>query len=338
MGRIECNIFVSPPDAKVRRVAVVGRGGTTIIDDVCELEEFDNAPWNTDQLSGQVVFEGLQQSAGRRAVIRDREAFPIFVDAMRSVEPSLSAAIVQVTREVDGETADRMGDAIRKVFGRVLRELDDLENPMRSTTVVDAQVGLEFGAPTGAPTAGQAHPAGDDDGESAGDDADPDVRAWQLPEPTTFPPPPPPVRKQPRDDSHGADTPDPVVAPLQPGDPLPPPTPRPVTAPKPRSTSLPSLEIDPAPGQQRSRFDADQKLVLYNDRHADYLLVKDDEVGLLDYLATLVAKEYVLYNNPRAGGDELAEEMVRMLVRVRRHLPKRAPKRPAVNGTSGAPR
>lgn len=33
-------------------------------------------------------------------------------------------------------------------------------------------------------------------------------------------------------------------------------------------------------------------------------------------------KEYVLYNNPRAGNDDFAEEMVRILVRVRRHLPK----------------
>jgi dihydrodipicolinate synthase/N-acetylneuraminate lyase len=63
--------------------------------------------------------------------------------------------------------------------------------------------------------------------------------------------------------------------------------------------------------------------VLYNDRHADFLLIKDDEPALLDYLATLVAKEYVVYNNPRATSDDLAEEMVRMLVRVRRHLPRR---------------
>ena len=40
--------------------------------------------------------------------------------------------------------------------------------------------------------------------------------------------------------------------------------------------------------------------MLYNDRHPDYLLVKDDEPMLLDYLATLVAKEYVVYNNPAA--------------------------------------
>jgi hypothetical protein len=63
--------------------------------------------------------------------------------------------------------------------------------------------------------------------------------------------------------------------------------------------------------------------VLDNDRHADYLLVKDEEPLLLDYLSTLVAKEYVVFNNPRASSEDLAEEMVRMLVRVRRHLPRR---------------
>ena len=44
---------------------------------------------------------------------------------------------------------------------------------------------------------------------------------------------------------------------------------------------------------------------------------------LVDYLTTLVAKEYVVYNNPRAKAADLAEEMVRILVRVRRHLPRK---------------
>lgn len=87
-----------------------------------------------------------------------------------------------------------------------------------------------------------------------------------------------------------------------------------------RSRALPTVEPDPAPGDWRSRFEPEQGTVYYNDRHPDFLLVKDDEPSLLDYLATLVAKEYVVYNCPRAQSDELGEEMVRMLVRVRRHL------------------
>jgi hypothetical protein len=89
-----------------------------------------------------------------------------------------------------------------------------------------------------------------------------------------------------------------------------------------RSKNLPTLLPDPSPDGVRSRFDPDEGVVYYNDRHPDYLLLKADEQALLNYLATLVAKEYVVYNNPRAASDELAEEMVRMLIRVRRHLPR----------------
>lgn len=90
-----------------------------------------------------------------------------------------------------------------------------------------------------------------------------------------------------------------------------------------RPRSLPTLRRDPNPDSVRSRFDPDERVVLYNDQHADYLLVKDDEAALLDYLVTLVAKELVVYNNPRAESGDVAEEMVRMLVRVRRHTPRR---------------
>jgi hypothetical protein len=81
---------------------------------------------------------------------------------------------------------------------------------------------------------------------------------------------------------------------------------------------------DPNPREARSRFDDDQGIVFFNEAHADYLMVKGSESALLDYLATLVAKEYVVYNNPRASSDELGEELVRMLVRVRRYIPRRS--------------
>ncbi len=90
-----------------------------------------------------------------------------------------------------------------------------------------------------------------------------------------------------------------------------------------RSSRLPSLAPDPNPDGARSRFDSEVGIVYYNEAHPDYLLVKADEASLLEYLATLVAKEYVVFNNPRAAPPDLAEEMVRMVVRVRRHMPRR---------------
>jgi hypothetical protein len=280
-GRIEMGLYVAPHDGRRRRVAVVGRAGATIIDDLCELEEFAEGPWASDQVSGQIAFDALKQSTGRRAILRDREAFPVFLDAVKAVEPAVAAAVTRVRREVDAQTADRLAETLRRVFARVLRELSDLDNPMRTPTGSEEGEGALF-----APGAG----ASSGPGERREDPVPPTAPELQRPpaEPAGGDGVPPEARPEGR-----------------------------------RARALPSVAPDPEPGEARSRFDPPVGVVLYNDRHADYLLVKDDETALLDYLATLVAKEYVLYNSAGSAGDELAEELVRMLVRVRRHLPRR---------------
>ncbi len=283
-GHIEFAIYVAPKDDRRRRVAVVGRAGTTIIDDLTELEEFAGPPWNSDQVSGQIIFDSLEQTAGRRAIVRDRSAFPVFVQAIKGIEPAVVETLARIARAVDEQTADRLSDAVRRIFQRVLRELADLDNPMR--TLVGSEEGE--GGMLGAPPASAGEPEAED----------------RHPE---EPHEPPPI--------------DDLLPPAtDPEPPAPPGTARPDRS---RSQRLPDIAPDPEPGEGRSRFDADAGLVLYNDEHPDYLFVKDDEAALLDYLSTLVAKEYVVYNNPRSAPTELGEEMVRMLVRVRRHLPRR---------------
>jgi hypothetical protein len=284
-GRIEFALYVAPNSDRRHHVAVVGRAGTTVIDDLAELDEFDHEPWTSGQVSGLVVFDALQQTAGRRALIRDREVYPIFRDAIESIEPVLSRTIERVRREVDASTADRLADTVRKVFGRVLKELADLDNPMRTL------LGTEPGQGGLLDSAGSRPDEEPESGRHGGDPSEPNLDQLR----------PAPVPKE----LHQSAQP-------------------PQSGAEPRhARHLPTLAPDPQPGSERSRFDPETGTVFYNEGHPDFLMVKDDEVSLLDYLSTLVAKEYVVYNNPRAAGGELAEEMVRMLVRVRRHLPKR---------------
>ncbi|MGH9037300.1 MAG: ATP-binding protein, partial [Acidimicrobiia bacterium] len=166
-GRIEFHLYVAVRDGRRRRVAVVGRAGTTIIDDLAELEEFDGQPWSGDQVGGQVVFESLQQTAGRRAILRDRGAFPLFVTAIKAVEPLVAAAVERVDREVDEVTAARLTDAIRRIFERVLKELADLENPMRTALGTEPGEGGLF-AGEGAGRLGAVPPEGNGSGPGGG--------------------------------------------------------------------------------------------------------------------------------------------------------------------------
>jgi anti-sigma regulatory factor (Ser/Thr protein kinase) len=285
-GRIDCSLWVAPPDGRRRRVTVVGRAGTTILDDLAAIEEFDGPPWTSDQVAGQIAFPALQQTAGRRAVLRDREAFPLFFDMVRSIEPAVAAAVERVARDVDAQTSERLADTVRRIFRDVLRELEDVDNPMR--TPLGSEPG--DGAVLDQPPPGGEPPSPTETGDD-------DLPVLELTEPAPTPSP-----------RELADTPE-------------------EARPSGRSTRLPSLLPDPDPGPARSRFDADAGVVLYNETHADYLLVKDDEAALLEYLTHLVVKEYVVYNQPRAQAEQVAEEMIRMLVRVRRHVPRLAARR-----------
>ncbi len=283
-GRVEFALYVAPADGRKRRVAVVGRAATSVVDDLSELDEFAGHPWDSDQVSGQVVFEALQQSAGRRAILRDREAFPLFVDAVKAIEPAVTQTVERVSREVDAQTADRLSDVIRRIFGRVLKELAELDNPMRGPAGSEPGEGglLELQSDAGA-GAGASSPGPPG--------SPPDLSDLLLP-------PTDPVSPEAEPDGARPD--------------------------HPGASHLPTVAPDPTPGEARSRFDADRGVVFFNDVHGDYLMVKDSEAMLLDYLATLVAKEYIVYNNPRAAPDDLGEELVRMLVRVRRHIPRRS--------------
>jgi hypothetical protein len=238
-------------------------------------------------VSGRIAFDALQQSAGRRAVIRDREAFPVFVDAVRVVETAVTDLVERVRTEVDRQTSDRLSDEVRRIFSRVLRELSDLDNPMRSPTGNEPGEG---GVLDAEPDPDRATTNGDAGSSAPPDETSVDDLLSDLDRPSAEPK----SAKPSRDGRGGA---------------------------------LPTIAPDPELGSRRSRFDPDAGVVFYNERHADYLMVKDEEAALLDYLATIVAKEYVVYNNPRADPEDLAEEMVRMLVRVRRQLAQRRPAR-----------
>lgn len=290
LGPVEFSLYLAPRPDRHRRVALVGRAGTTIVDDLCELEEFDHAPWNSDHVGGQIIYEPLQQSAGRRAVLRDRDAFPALVQAITDVEAAVQRALERITAELDRELTERISEAVRQVFARVLRELADLDNPMHTWLGAEPGEGGVMAIPFDEEVGSEAEvPAPDDHEEFAPVQLDPSSA------PSSPPDPPASVG------TAGSD--------------------------RRRSRALPTLLPDPDPTGGRSRFDAEEGIVFYNPGHPDFLLVKDDEPSLLDYLATLVAKEYVVYNHPRAAADELGEEMVRMLVRVRRQLQQIRPAR-----------
>jgi hypothetical protein len=127
-----------------------------------------------------------------------------------------------VAREVDQAMAERLSDTVRRIFGRVLKELADLDNPMRTLLGDEPGDGALLAASVGPQSNGNSGPV--------------EVPGSELPQ---LPEPPP---EQPALDDSTQD------ATATPG-----PT---------RSRALPTVAPDPTPGVARSRFDADTGIVL----------------------------------------------------------------------------
>lgn len=273
-GLIRIHLYLWPTPGAGRSVALVGKGGTTVVDDLAALDEFSRPPWSSGQVQGEVIYPGVEQTTGRKGVVRDADRFPLLVKALGDLEEGLSAELKRLTQEHRERTDRELFVRLREIFAQVLRELNDFENPMR-TAVSDP------GGPVGA---GGTEPA----------------RA------------PRPDRSQ---DGGGAGAG--TQSPVNPDTP---------SVSRQRQRALPAWRLLPFAEDRRhlrSDFDAEARVILVNELHPDYRAARDDGSAHLHYLTWLTAKELALWQNPHSDAPATAEDMIRILVRARRHLPEK---------------
>jgi anti-sigma regulatory factor (Ser/Thr protein kinase) len=273
-GFIRIHLYLWPTPAAGRSVAVVGKGGTTIVDDLAVLDEFAHGPWNTGQVQGEVIFPGLEQTTGRKGVVRDADRFPWLARALQNLEAAITAELTRLTQEHRERTDRDLFLRLREIFTLVLRELNDLENPLR-TSVADP--GGEIG-PGGADQTrahkGSFSRGGDGAGATTASEIDPEA---------------PSAARQ-------------------------------------RQRASPAWRLLPFPEDRRhlrSDFDAEARVIRVNELHPDYRAAREDGSAQLHYLTWLTAKELALWQNPHSDALATAEDMIRILVRARRHLPEK---------------
>lgn len=130
-GQIRVHLYLWPAAGQGRAVSVVGKGGTTVVDDLSSLDEFARSPWDTGQVQGEVIYPALEQTTGRKGIVRDSPSFSILVGALQSLEEGLTAELSRITREHQERMDREMFLRLREIFAQVMRDLRDFENPMR---------------------------------------------------------------------------------------------------------------------------------------------------------------------------------------------------------------
>jgi hypothetical protein len=84
---------------------------------------------------------------------------------------------------------------------------------------------------------------------------------------------------------------------------------------------LPDYTFEKRPGELwRSRFNADQNLIVINNGHRDFVYAARNKALKLRYVCRLFAKELVIRNFPGYSPDELVERMIELLLYTEENL------------------
>jgi hypothetical protein len=92
--------------------------------------------------------------------------------------------------------------------------------------------------------------------------------------------------------------------------------------PRPESQGgLPDYTFEKRPGDLwRSRFDADQNVIVINNGHRDFVYAARNKSLKLRYICRLFAKELVIRNFPGYSAEELVERMIELLLYTEENL------------------
>lgn len=146
-GDIKINLFINPT-GRTEAVAVYHKGNL-VLNSIAELDEFQEEPWTSGKVTGEVTNDFNKANTGRSGFLRHTKKWPAWVQGIRGIAPQLQAEVERLTEEASEEADRQMHKRIREAFLRALAELPTF----------------------GGITAPIADPAGDQEEGEAADDA-----------------------------------------------------------------------------------------------------------------------------------------------------------------------
>ncbi len=173
-GREEARLelYLVPADEERAGVVVLSCGGTTVLDDVAEIDGTGEPrqPWGSGRFEGVVDFPELDVAPGTRRGFRRDDAAEALLAAMPALEARLALLLQEDDRRRQEERDRNLARKIQRVFRRIPRWLPDYDLFDVKGQGKGGGAAAETGAALGeAPTEALA-PAGGDGIEETGED------------------------------------------------------------------------------------------------------------------------------------------------------------------------
>jgi Histidine kinase-, DNA gyrase B-, and HSP90-like ATPase len=120
---LQVELYLVPSGDQTGRVSI-SSGGTTVYDDVCDLEIADcrHPPWTDGRLTGLLEFPDFEVAPSTRRGVMPNQAALAFAEALRELEPAVAALL----READARGAAALDADVLRQLERAFRDIPRL--------------------------------------------------------------------------------------------------------------------------------------------------------------------------------------------------------------------
>lgn len=124
-GRANLDLYISPR-ARTLKVRIAHKGRLAI-DDIATLSGFEHDPWIAGKVQGEITCDFCKQTSGRRGFVQDRKKWPVWVNAVQSIEGQLQREINRLMEEDRRITDAKMYKRLDSAFSKALKEFEQME-------------------------------------------------------------------------------------------------------------------------------------------------------------------------------------------------------------------
>jgi hypothetical protein len=120
-GDIRFDLYINP-SGRNETVAVYHKGNL-VLDSITQLDEFQDDPWASGRVTGEITNDFNKPTTGRSGFMRHSKKWPVWINALRGIESQLQAEVDRLTQEASEEADRQMHKRLREAFLRALAEL-----------------------------------------------------------------------------------------------------------------------------------------------------------------------------------------------------------------------
>lgn len=128
-GELGFNLYLSNSETKTDPIKIIRKG--VIICNLIDIDLFNRPPWNSDKLTGEIIFNSIEITSDRKKLLENTLEFELLKEKILFIEKSVESYLEEQKKakfeSIDKEIKKHLNDIINKALSRLNDPLEIFE-------------------------------------------------------------------------------------------------------------------------------------------------------------------------------------------------------------------